>query len=363
MKQQNNYFRDKSADSTPTFFDVNAASNSLNNIQKDNLKHPFAEIQSHSKSRVNISKSTLVSVIDNLNLNKSSTFKDEGSINFRKKIDKLNLKFYVETEKYLNNKNDMDRCQDQLFIILFREISAFNEEVERLNILIQGLKLQMGMPKSDAKEFDQMIGHCNNLRILNKEMEKKLNEKSNEEKRLNSDIESLKAQIKVLKDKLLIEQRKNVNSIDINSSSILTSTGSGGCSKQDISSEKFISLMLNESKDKGFGFKPNLSKGNFHKKNSKTVPSSSGSTSQSSTSTNPIDVCIAISKMNANKRNLSDNQPQAVSLLKNQKELCILDEKVEFDEDKISLISDIKSKEQTYASKKPLVMTLYILYQ
>jgi hypothetical protein len=52
---------------------------------------------------------------------------------FKKRLDKLNMKFYIETEKYLNNKEDMENCQKQLFIILFKQISLYIEEIERLN--------------------------------------------------------------------------------------------------------------------------------------------------------------------------------------------------------------------------------------
>jgi hypothetical protein len=57
---------------------------------------------------------------------------------FKRRLDKLNLKFYIETEKYLNNKEDIQNCQKELFIILFKQINLYIEEIERLNKVIQG---------------------------------------------------------------------------------------------------------------------------------------------------------------------------------------------------------------------------------
>ena len=81
------------------------------------------------------SKTGLKSMIENLNLHVNSNSKEETF--FKKKIDKLNLKFYIETEKYLKHKHtnsvEGEKCQETLFLILFQQISLYIEEVERLN--------------------------------------------------------------------------------------------------------------------------------------------------------------------------------------------------------------------------------------
>ena len=81
-----------------------------------------------------------IKTIDDMKQNVLDYYYDKNSA-FKQKIDKLNLKFYLETEKYLNNnkKNDSNRnqkLQANLFIILFQQINVFIEEIERLNKII-----------------------------------------------------------------------------------------------------------------------------------------------------------------------------------------------------------------------------------
>ena len=45
----------------------------------------------------------LAELLDNLNKNSLNIFYRDSSSNFKRKIDELNLKFYLETEKYLSN--------------------------------------------------------------------------------------------------------------------------------------------------------------------------------------------------------------------------------------------------------------------
>ena len=48
--------------------------------------------------------STISNLLDNLNKNSLNLFYQNSTSIFKKKIDELNLKFYLETEKYLSNK-------------------------------------------------------------------------------------------------------------------------------------------------------------------------------------------------------------------------------------------------------------------
>ena len=78
--------------------------------------------------------------IDDMKQNILDLYYDKNS-EFKNKIDSLNLQFYLETEKYLNyNKtNDIvhsQKLQANLFIILFKQINIFIEEIERLNKII-----------------------------------------------------------------------------------------------------------------------------------------------------------------------------------------------------------------------------------
>ena len=78
--------------------------------------------------------------IEDMKQNILDIYYDKNS-EFKQKIDNLNLQFYLETEKYLNcNKNSdiisSQKLQANLFIILFKQINIFIEEIERLNKII-----------------------------------------------------------------------------------------------------------------------------------------------------------------------------------------------------------------------------------
>ena len=81
-----------------------------------------------------------VKTIEDMKQSVLNLYYDKNS-SFKKKIDNLNLKFYLETEKYLNNNKSNDyyrnqKLQANLFIILFQQINIFIEEIERLNKII-----------------------------------------------------------------------------------------------------------------------------------------------------------------------------------------------------------------------------------
>ena len=66
---------------------------------RSNPNHDNSQQSKHDdKTRMSLSN-----IIDNINLNNLSTFYPKDESIFKKRIDKLNLKFYLETEKYLAN--------------------------------------------------------------------------------------------------------------------------------------------------------------------------------------------------------------------------------------------------------------------
>ena len=73
--------------------------------------------------------------IRKLNKNSLSAFYEPDS-EFKNKIDSLNLKFYLETKKYISNQNKKVKTQISLFIILFKQIITYIKEIERLNLII-----------------------------------------------------------------------------------------------------------------------------------------------------------------------------------------------------------------------------------
>ena len=71
--------------------------------------------------------------IGNLNGTDYYYNKEEGNI-FMKKINKLNMNFSVMTEKYIKTKSILDKINDNLFLNLFKQISTYIEEIEKLNL-------------------------------------------------------------------------------------------------------------------------------------------------------------------------------------------------------------------------------------
>ena len=170
----------------------------------------------------------------------------ETNINFTNQIDDLNLKFYLEAEKYLNNKENDSQCQKKLFSILFKEINIYNKEIKRLNAIIsesrnknENLTIKDNIIKS-LKESENLLEKClserieseNKLRIENaklkkenEEYKKKINELTRKENRIMSDITKAESNdIEILNKDILSKStysngfnEKNKKQITINS--------------------------------------------------------------------------------------------------------------------------------------------------
>ena len=100
-----------------------------------------------------------VKTIDDMKQSVLNLYYDKNS-SFKKKIDNLNLKFYLETEKYLNNNKSNDyyrnqKLQANLFIILFQQINIFIEEIERLNKIILDNKFKKETILQRTNEFNE----------------------------------------------------------------------------------------------------------------------------------------------------------------------------------------------------------------
>ena len=144
-----------------------------------------------------------IKTIDDMKQNVLDYYYDKNSA-FKQKIDNLNLKFYLETEKYLNNnkKNDSNRnqkLQANLFIILFQQINVFIEEIERLNKIILENKYkkeqimlrtnEINEKKNDILLKDNLI---QTLKQSNTNTEKKLLETLLNEDKLMKDNQRLR---------------------------------------------------------------------------------------------------------------------------------------------------------------------------
>jgi hypothetical protein len=169
-------------------------------------------VESQFKPKQDERNFMLVNLLDGININNLGQFYPKDESVFKKKIDKLNYRFYLETEKFLNNKTESEKCQDQLFMILFKQISLYVQEIERLNIILRE-KIEFERVNKDKcddifrkeKECNSMQMLINNLRVTNKNLEKRLNDKIITEEKQKNEITSMERQIKFYKEKMQIE--------------------------------------------------------------------------------------------------------------------------------------------------------------
>ena len=142
----------------------------------------------------------LAELLDNLNKNSLNIFYRDSSSNFKRKIDELNLKFYLETEKYLSNQNKPEKTQSSLFIILFKQIKIYIEEIERLNLIILEKKYE---PRNTIERTDEILKKQKNFEI-NQQLIKTLKDsKSYTESKL---LEALLSEDKLKKENEKLKQ-------------------------------------------------------------------------------------------------------------------------------------------------------------
>ena len=72
-----------------------------------------------------------LSIFDNINVNNLNNYYNKDESLFKKKVDKLNFRFYLETDKFINFEHEMEKSQYYLFLLLFKQISVYVEEIEK----------------------------------------------------------------------------------------------------------------------------------------------------------------------------------------------------------------------------------------
>ena len=174
----------------------------LNNNNKTSLTNSLDSIDENSNEVV-------AKILDTINKNSLSIFYDSES-EFKNKIDSLNLKFYLETEKYLCNQNKKVNTQTSLFIILFKQINIYIEEIQRLNLILltKKYKPENIIKRTDEltqkkKEFQTKEDIIKALKTSQFNMESKLLQAVINENNLNKKIENLKKEIEVYKNKII----------------------------------------------------------------------------------------------------------------------------------------------------------------
>ena len=163
-----------------------------------------------------------------LNNDVLSTFytKDENS--FLKKISKFNMNFFILSDKYLKMKTDLDKMNDNIYLNLFKQINAYIEEIERLNLKLREKGENSKLKIENITELNkEILNQKNTIRTL----EKQISDKINSEIKLKNEINSYKRQVTFYKDKLKIQlqnrsiakeraEKENNNNTSINNTSI-----------------------------------------------------------------------------------------------------------------------------------------------
>ena len=182
-------------------------------------------------------RKNLTDILDQMNFTKQNSKKklESASIKFRQKIDELNLQFYIETEKYMNNETKDNKCICNLFSTLFQEINLYNEEIERLTNMTKGNNSKEILKTS--KEFETKAKLIQSLKDSKKKIEEKLSNELEKNNILKIELESIKNENEYLKNILLqnnikfesnhqqshkctdITQAESNNSIDFNNTS------------------------------------------------------------------------------------------------------------------------------------------------
>ena len=213
---------------------------SNNRTKADNnkilIKSGNKKFSEYSSKRINTNDSyetsdqspieLLSKILDTINNNSLNVFYPDSNNEFKKKIDSLNLEFYLETEKFLSNKNPSEKCQTSLFIILFKQINIYIEEIGRLNLMLMQKRYD---PKKIIERTDEIIKKQNEfitkenlikaLKDSKSNMENKLLEAIISENKLKKEIEILKQEKEIYKNQINknnIENCKNNNNNDEN---------------------------------------------------------------------------------------------------------------------------------------------------
>ncbi len=160
----------------------------------------------------NNSEDSFVELLNSIPLNNLNDYYDIETSAFKKRCDKLNLKFYWETESLANQK-EIPYPYNKLFIILFKEISLYIEEIERLNKQLRQKNknekyYQEKLSEYLQKEKDGLINKqkLKNVQKTNKILEKK-------EVKLRNEIDKLQ-------HKININNNINISNSIVNSSFI-----------------------------------------------------------------------------------------------------------------------------------------------
>ena len=190
-------YYEKILSDTPPNNNINS-NNKIKNIQikKKNMNNNIDNIQTTE---------AICNIIDLINDNNLNIFYKEDSSNFKRNIDQLNLKFYLETEKIISSNQGKTKevnysfNSNKLFLILFKQINLYIKEIERLNSLMlnsvkdtDNLKKKMAIFIRKQNDFETKEQIIQTLKYSVNSLEKKLSNVLISENNLRQEIQKLK---------------------------------------------------------------------------------------------------------------------------------------------------------------------------
>ena len=174
--------QNKSTNSQPSM-----TNNTIENININN--NNSINIKSNNNSSINILNFINEMPFENLN-----DYYDIESSLFLKRVEKLNLKFYWTSECVLNQQ-DIKYPYNKLFLILFKQISLYIEEIARLNKQLKQknkiekhFQIKIAQMKQKEKENTLNKQMLKNLQRDNKILEKKNEKYKSEIEKLNKKL-------------------------------------------------------------------------------------------------------------------------------------------------------------------------------
>ena len=222
-----------------------------NNILNKTIKINKAKLDNND-SEDNSNNNNLSLLIKDLNFNNLNEYYELQSSIFMKKIQKLNLKFYWTSEVLLNDKN-IQYPYNKLFLILFKEISLYIDEIERLN---KQLKLKTKNETYYTQKISQLTQKEKN-NLVNKQLIKNMQRNYNLLQKAN---EKYKNNIEKLNKKLNFYS--NTNKINKNNNECKSFFGNQTMINTTLDSFNTPNSITNYSNK-------NLTNKNWNKKNRK----------------------------------------------------------------------------------------------
>ena len=179
----------------------------LLNKDKNNKKESNIHVINNPNNKNINSKENneIINFLNSLSFENLNEYYDIESNIFIKRIEKLNLKFFWTSENILN-KEEIKYPYNKLFLILFKQISLYIEEIARLNKL---LKLK-NKNENYMKKIIAKMKEKEKENILNKQMVKNLQRNN---KILEKNIDKNKHEIEKLTKKLYKNIKMDGNSL------------------------------------------------------------------------------------------------------------------------------------------------------